>query len=217
VSTLLPTGTPGERDEALKAAALAIGKGKLVLLPTDTVYGVAADAFEPAAVRRLLYAKGRDRQMPPPVLINDATTVDALTTDLPGYARALIDRFWPGPLTIVARQQGSLKWDLGEAKGTVAVRVPDHDLARELLDRTGPLAVSSANLTGQAPTTTAEDAQDMIGEATIVLDGGPTPGPLASTIVDVTGARPRLLRAGVLSRVDLDQALTEHGITVTED
>jgi L-threonylcarbamoyladenylate synthase len=217
MSMLMSTTTAAQREEALKAATLAIGKGKLVLIPTDTVYGVAADAFEPDAVRKLLSAKGRDRTMPPPVLIGRPETLDALTTDLPDYARVLVEAFWPGPLTIVARQQGALKWDLGDTRGTVAVRVPDHDVARDLLDRTGPLAVSSANMSGKPPTTTAEEAQDMIGEATIVLDAGPTPGPTASTIVDVTGASPRLLRAGVVAIADLDGALAGLGVTVAQE
>ena len=143
-----PTDTDDEREAAIEAASLAVQRGGLVVLPTDTVYGVGADAFDPAAVRGLLAAKGRGRDMPPPVLVGSETTVDALATRIPGYARALIEAFWPGPLTLVCHQQTSLQWDLGDTRGTVAIRMPDHEIAREILERTGPLAVSSANLTG---------------------------------------------------------------------
>ncbi|WP_312855971.1 L-threonylcarbamoyladenylate synthase, partial [Nocardioides stalactiti] len=138
-----------ERLAAVDAAALAIQRGRLVVVPTDTVYGLAADAFDAEAVQRLLEAKGRGREMPPPVLVSTATTLDALATRVPAYARALADAFWPGALTLVCHEQSSLRWDLGETRGTVAIRMPDHPLTREILDRTGPLAVSSANLTGE--------------------------------------------------------------------
>lgn len=207
--------TPDDRAAAVEAAARAISRGQLVVLPTDTVYGVAADAFDPDAVERLLTAKGRGRAMPPPVLIGDAGTVDALTVDLPYYARTLIDACWPGPLTLVARQQESLRWDLGETRGTVAVRMPDHDLALEVLRRTGPLAVSSANTTGKPAAVTAEQAEEMLGpKVRVTLDDGPTPGETPSTILDVTTARPRLLRAGVLDLERLDEILAAHDTTV---
>ena len=139
------TADPTEREAGIANAALAVQRGKLVVLPTDTVYGVGADAFSPAAVRRLLEAKGRGRDMPPPVLVSAPTTLDALAVGVPAYARALVEELWPGPLTLVCRQQPSLQWDLGDTRGTVAVRMPDHEVALELLARTGPLAVSSAN------------------------------------------------------------------------
>jgi tRNA threonylcarbamoyl adenosine modification protein (Sua5/YciO/YrdC/YwlC family) len=204
-----------DRAAAIDAAALAIQRGKLVVLPTDTVYGLAADAFDPDAVSRLLDAKGRGREMPPPVLVSTATTLDALASKVPGYARALTDAFWPGPLTLVCHEQSSLRWDLGETRGTVAVRMPDHELARELLDRTGPLAVSSANLTGSPAARNAAEALDMLGDSVaVVVDGGESPGAVPSTIVDVTGDRPRLLRLGVISVEQLDAALAEHEVTV---
>ncbi|MEZ5194690.1 MAG: L-threonylcarbamoyladenylate synthase, partial [Nocardioides sp.] len=203
-TVILPTGSDEERERAVARAAAAVGRGQLVVIPTDTVYGVAADAFDPAAVTALLEAKGRGRQMPPPVLISAATTVDALADRLPDFARALVEEFWPGPLTLVARQQESLQWDLGDARGTVAVRMPDDDLAREVLERTGPLAVSSANLTGELPATTAQAAEDMLGDqVAVVVDGGPSPGGEVSTIVDVTGASARVLRRGAISVADL--------------
>ncbi|KAA1420846.1 threonylcarbamoyl-AMP synthase [Nocardioides humilatus] len=206
------------RAAAVDAAALAIQRGRLVVLPTDTVYGLAADAFDPDAVTRLLDAKGRGREMPPPVLVSTATTLDALATKVPAYARALTDAFWPGPLTLVCHEQSSLRWDLGETRGTVAVRMPDHDLMRELLDRTGPLAVSSANLTGQPAATDAAAAAEMLGDkVAIIVDGGECADAVPSTIVDVTGERPRLLRLGVVSVAQLDEALAEHDVTVETD
>lgn len=218
MSEILPTGTDEEREAALEAATLAIRRGRLVVLPTDTVYGVAADAFDPAAVRALLAAKGRGRDMPPPVLISAATTADALAVGLPGYARSLMEHFWPGPLTLVARQQESLQWDLGETRGTVAIRIPDDELARELLERTGPLAVSSANRTGAPAATTASDAHEQLGDSVeVYVDGGPTPGNVPSTIVDVTGAQGRVLRRGALSVEELNEVLEPLGATLTDE
>ncbi|HWJ83172.1 MAG TPA: L-threonylcarbamoyladenylate synthase [Nocardioides sp.] len=209
------TADPDELDAAIDAAALAIQRGRLVVLPTDTVYGVAADAFDPDAVVRLLEAKGRGRDMPPPVLVGSPGTLDALASDVQPYVRALVDAFWPGPLTVVCTEQSSLQWDLGDTRGTVAVRMPDHDVARRLLDRTGPLAVSSANLTGRPAATDGDAAMEMLGDrVSVVIDGGATPGAVPSTIVDATGPRPRLLRLGVISVAQLDEAMAEHGVTV---
>ena len=216
-AAVMRVDSPEEREAAIVAAVRAISRGRLVVIPTDTVYGLAADAFEPDSVERLLTAKGRGREMPPPVLISSMTTVDALAVGLPEYARALIEEFWPGPLTIVARQQPSLRWDLGDTRGTVAVRMPDHELAREILERTGPLAVSSANLSGRPPATTAAEAAEMLGEAVpLIVDAGPAPGIVPSTIVAVTGTRPKVLREGALSRGQLDEVLTPLGWSVGE-
>ncbi len=170
------------------------------MLPTDTVYGVGADAFDAAAVSRLLRAKGRGREMPPPVLVGSAATLEALASDVPAWARTLVEHYWPGPLTIVVRQQASLQWDLGETRGTVAVRMPDHPVALELLARTGPLAVSSANVTGQPAATDADQAAEMLGEkVSVILDAGPTTDDRPSTIVDCTGGQPRVLRVGAIA------------------
>ncbi len=218
MSTMWPARTTEEQEKAIDAAARAISKGLLLVMPTDTVYGIAADAFDADAVRRLLAAKGRERDMPPPVLIGDIDTVDALMVGLPDYARTLIQKCWPGPLTIVGKQQESLQWDLGDTFGTVAVRVPRHDLARDILRRTGPLAVSSANLTGQPAATTAEDAEEMLGDRVrALIDAGPTPGVTPSTIIDVTTDRPRLLRKGALAVSELDTLLEDHDLTVLEE
>lgn len=203
-----------ERERALTAAADAVRRGELVVLPTDTVYGVAADAFSPRAVAALLRAKGRGRQMPPPVLVSARGTLEALASGLPTWAQDLVEEYWPGPLTVVCVQQESLHWDLGETKGTVAVRMPDHELALDLLSRTGPLAVSSANLTGHPAALDADAAEEMLGQRVrVLLDGGRTPGTLASSIVDCTGPAPVLLREGALSHQDLDAFLTARGVS----
>lgn len=213
-----PTATDDEREAAVEAATLAVRRGDLVVLPTDTVYGLGADAFDPAAVRKLLAAKGRGREMPPPVLISAPTTLDALATEVPAWARALVDEFWPGPLTLVCRQQPSLQWDLGDTRGTVAVRMPDHRVALEVLERTGPLAVSSANLTGHPPATDADQAEKMLGDAVAaIVDAGPTPGETPSTIVDVTVPHGRVLRPGAIHLAALNAALEPHGLVLTDE
>ena len=212
------TGTDEEREAASAAAGLAIQRGALVVLPTDTVYGVAADAFDPAAVKALLRAKGRGREMPPPVLVSAATTIDALAVRVPAYARTLVEEFWPGPLTLVCHQQTSLQWDLGETRGTVAVRMPDDEVALAVLERTGPLAVSSANLTGRPAATDADAAEEMLGHAVaVIVDAGTSPGGEASTIVDATLPEGRILRLGALSLDVLNAAIASHGVVLTDD
>jgi len=212
------TSEETEREAGIAAAALAVQRGQLVVLPTDTVYGVGADAFDAEAVRRLLAAKGRGREMPPPVLVSAATTLDALTVGVPSYARALVERLWPGPLTIVCTQQPSLQWDLGDTRGTVAVRMPDHPVALELLSRTGPLAVSSANRTGEPAATDADDAERMLGESlAVLLDGGPTSGPVPSTIVDVTGQTGRVLRLGAVPLDRLNEIVGPLGAEIVDE
>lgn len=188
---------PADRAAGIDAATAAIAAGDLVVLPTDTVYGLAADAFSADAVQRLMGAKGRGREMPPPVLIGAPATLEALASEVPTWLRAMTAELWPGPLTVICREQPSLNWDLGETRQTVAVRVPDHDVALAVLKATGPLAVSSANLTGEPAATTIDDAERMLGDAVAVyLDAGTSPGGVASTILDVTSATPRILREG---------------------
>lgn len=189
-----------QRAEGLAAGAAAVLRGELVVLPTDTVYGIGADAFSPAAVRRLLAAKGRGRDMPPPVLVGTVRAASALVEDLGPYGQVLIDEFWPGGLTIVCRAARSLAWDLGDTRGTVAIRMPEDQVALDLLQETGPMAVSSANLTGSPAACTAAEARDQLADAvSVYLDGGPSAGGVASTIVDLTGNQPRLLRRGAVS------------------
>jgi len=189
-----------QRSAGIAAAVAAVLQGELVVLPTDTVYGIGADAFRPGAVQSLLNAKGRSRDMPPPVLVGSVRAANALVEDLGPYGQELIDEFWPGGLTLIFRSSRSLKWDIGETKGTVAVRMPQNQVALDLLAQTGPMAVSSANLTGQPAATTAEGAREQLGEAVAVyLDGGPCETDVPSTIVDLTGDMPRLLRGGAVS------------------
>ncbi|MCL2788106.1 MAG: L-threonylcarbamoyladenylate synthase [Micrococcales bacterium] len=186
---------------ALVEATEAIRAGQLIAFPTDTVFGVAADPSNPQAVARLLEAKGRGRVMPPPVLIADVSQLEPLVTGLNSVAQGLVDRHWPGALTLVFRVHPDLGWDLGDRPGTIAVRQPDHDLARALLRQTGPLAVSSANLTTKPPALTAQEAREQLGASlAIVLEGGQRPGGQASTVVDVTGGTPIMLREGALGR-----------------
>lgn len=212
------TTTPEEREAAIEAATLAVQRGELVVIPTDTVYGLGADAFDPDAVLDLLEAKGRGRTMPPPVLVSSASTIDALATDVPGYARALVDAFWPGPLTLVLRQQSSLQWDLGDTRGTVAIRMPDHAITREILERTGPLAVSSANATGSPAATDADQACEMLGDSVaVIIDDGESPVGEASTIVDATGSQGRVLRIGAISLERLNEVLEPLGATLTHE
>ena len=196
----------------MRLARAAIRRGELVVIPTDTVYGVAADAFSPQAVQRLLDAKGRTRQSPPPVLVPGVATLEALAAVVPRAVRQLVDAFWPGGLTIVLPAQPSLAWDLGDTDGTVAVRMPDNRIALELLEETGPLAVSSANLTGKPAATTAQDALDMLADSVdTYLDGGPSQS-TASTIVDATalvapGGKLTVLREGAVSLTQLREVL----------
>lgn len=192
-------GVAAERPLGLEQAAEAVRRGELVVLPTDTVYGLGADAFSHDGVTALLAAKGRGRDMPVPVLVGSPRTLDGVATALSDTARALVEAFWPGGLTIVARVQPSLEWDLGDTGGTVAVRMPLHPVAIELLQATGPMAVSSANRTGHQPATTVDEAIEQLGESvSVYLDGGPSGEPVPSTIVDVSGDVPRLLRAGAI-------------------
>ena len=172
----------------MRLAKVSLGRNELVVLPTDTVYGLAADAFSPVAVSALLAAKGRGPQSPPPVLIGTIQTLQALAEDIPEVAHRLAQTFWPGALTMILKSQASLTWDLGETKGTVALRMPDHKIALALLQETGPLAVSSANLTGEPASTTCQQAEQYLGDKVAVyLDGGNSPKGEASTILDLTG------------------------------
>lgn len=196
---------------AVRAARTAIASGEVIVMPTDTVYGIAADAFSASAVQRLLDAKGRTRATPPPVLVANHETLDALAENVHPLARELFERFAPGPLTVILQARGSLQLDLGETNGTVALRIPDSRLARELLKETGPLAVSSANKHGEPAATTAEEALEALGEVVgVFLDGGPAGGE-PSTIVDATpltrGEPARIVRQGALSRELIEEVL----------
>ncbi|GGW19060.1 threonylcarbamoyl-AMP synthase [Streptomyces capoamus] len=204
------TNDATDRVTGLREAASAVRRGELVVLPTDTVYGIGADAFSSEAVADLLAAKGRGRAMPTPVLIGSPNTLHGLVTDFSEPAWELVDAFWPGALTIVAKHQPSLQWDLGDTRGTVAVRMPLHPVAIELLTEVGPMAVSSANLTGHPASEDCDAAQQMLGDSvSVYLDGGPTPASVPSSIVDVSREVPVLLRAGALSAEELRKVVPD--------
>src|SRR5262245_21987768 len=191
--------TLAERDAGIKAAIEAVQRGDLVVLPTDTVYGIGADAFKSWSVEALLAAKGRGRHMPPPVLVGSKHTLDGLVYGLPQAARDLVEAFWPGALTIVVEHSPTLQWDIGDTDGTVAVRMPMHPVALEVLRETGPMAVSSANKSGSPPANTAEEAREQLSYAvSVYLEAGPSYDNVPSTIVDVTGSVPRVLRDGAV-------------------
>lgn len=197
MSQLLDCRNPDNRADAIAAAVAAVKSGGLVVMPTDTVYGIGADAFDSAAVTALLAAKGRGRDMPVGVLVGSWHTIEGLVYSVPPAARELIRAFWPGALSLVVRQAPSLQWDLGDARGTVMLRMPLHPVALELLRQTGPMAVSSANVSGQPAANTAEEARRQLGDQVeVYLDGGLAEQQAASTIVDLTGASPRILREG---------------------
>lgn len=200
MSTRFDCGDPAQRSAGLEKAVATLRNGELAVMPTDTVYGIAADAFTPAAVAALQAARGGTRTAPPTVLVGSVRTAAALTESLGAFGQDLIDEFWPGALTLVFRASPTLLWDLGDTLGTVAVRMPLHPLALEVVRQTGPLAVSSASLAGAPLATTAARAEAQLGAAVAVyLDGGPCAGNVPSTILDLTGTVPRMLRAGALS------------------
>lgn len=202
---------PERRRAGLIAAASTVRAGQLVVLPTDTVYGVGCDAFSSTAVRALLSAKGRGRDMPVPVLVGSWSTVDGLVLGVPARARALIEAFWPGGLSLVLPHAPSLSWDLGDTRGTVMLRMPLHPVALELLRDVGPMAVSSANRSGLPPATTADAAREQLADRVgVFLDGGPS-SESASTIVDLTADEPVVLRAGAVSAAEIGKVL---GLTV---
>jgi L-threonylcarbamoyladenylate synthase len=214
-----------EYAAGMRLARSAIGRGALVVIPTDTVYGVAADAFDPEAVQKLLDAKGRDRQSPPPVLVPGIATLDALAENVPQPVRDLVAAFWPGGLTVVLTAQPSLVWDLGETRGTVALRMPRNQVALDLLAETGPLAVSSANISGLPAAIDAIGAEEMLGSSvSVYLDGGVAgldyeaigdrPGDTSSTIIDATGFDTNggtltIVRNGVISRAAIEAVIGE--------
>lgn len=218
MATIYDCSVESELLEGMRLARGAFGRGELIVIPTDTVYGVACDAFSPAAVARLLEAKGRGRTSPPPVLVPGLPTLDALAEEVPDAARTLVKAFWPGALTLILPARESLTWDLGDTHGTVALRMPAHPIALELLSETGPLAVSSANLSGKSAARTAQEAFDYLGDSVAVyLDAGQVgeaefPGRSnGSTIVDFSSvlddAEFAIVRHGVITEEQLRGAL----------
>ena len=229
--------TAHPHPDPLQPACEHLRAGGLVILPTDTVYGIGCNAADAGAVERLLAAKGRGRQMPPPVLVADPADLTGIVAQVPEAAHTLMEAFWPGALTLVLDADETLTWDLGETGGTLAVRMPAHELALSLLRRSGPMAVTSANPTGAPAATDAASARAAFpgrvrsteepapdGEAAgavrrediLLLDGGATPGPVPSTIVTLVGEHaraPRILRQGVLALADLERVA---GVALSE-
>jgi len=201
---------PSTRRAGLEAAVTAARGGRLVVVPTDTVYGVGADAFNPQAVRDLLAAKGRGPDMPVPVLVGSWSTLDGLVLAVSKNARALMEAFWPGGLSLIVEHAPSLAWNLGDTRNTVMVRMPLHPVTLELLRSVGPMAVSSANVSGRVPATTVEDAKAQLGDSVgIYLDGGPSAIGVASTIVDLTGEVPVVRREGAVTLAQIQAVLPE--------
>jgi L-threonylcarbamoyladenylate synthase len=208
VSTTYDCSNPAARQAGLAAAKRSLQAGQLAVIPTDTLYGLAADAFSPEAVAALLTAKGRGRDMPVAVLVGSWHTIDGLARTVTPQTRELIRAFWPGGLSVVVPQAPSLAWDLGNTNGSVMIRMPLHPVAIELLREVGPLATSSANISGQPAATTVGQARDQLGDSvSVYLDGGPSPTAMASTIVDLTGTSPRLLREGAVPATAVAEVL----------
>jgi tRNA threonylcarbamoyl adenosine modification protein (Sua5/YciO/YrdC/YwlC family) len=216
MTELFDCSDPGQRTAGIASAISALKGGRLVVLPTDTVYGIGADAFDGTAVAALLAAKGRGRDMPVPVLVGSWHTIDGLVYSVPDAARELIQAFWPGALSLVVRQAPSLQWDLGDAYGTVMLRMPLHPIAIELLREVGPMAVSSANISGRAAAVTAADAREQLGDLVeVYLEGGTSVQQAASTIVDLTGAQPKVLREGPVTAAAIADVLGIEAETLT--
>ena len=207
---------PIQRPAGIASAISALKGSGLVVMPTDTVYGIGANAFDSAAVAALLAAKGRGRDMPVPVLVGSWHTIEGLVYSVPPAARELIRAFWPGALSLVVRQAPSLQWDLGDANGTVMLRMPLHPVAIELLREVGPMAVSSANVSGRPAAVTAADARNQLGDLVeVYLEAGPSARQAASTIVDLTGAQPRILREGPITADAIAEVLRIDADTLT--
>jgi len=208
MSDVFDCADPEQRSRGITSAAGAVKNGRLVVLPTDTVYGIGADAFDSAAVAALLSAKGRGRDMPVPVLVGSWHTIDGLALLVSQQMRDLIRAFWPGALSLVVRHAPSLHWDLGDARGTVMLRMPLHPVAIELLREVGPMAVSSANISGRPPAIDADEARNQLGDLVdVYLDAGPSAQQAASTILDLTAAQPRILRPGPVSADSIAEVL----------
>jgi L-threonylcarbamoyladenylate synthase len=207
---------PEQRSRGIVSAAGAVKNGRLVVLPTDTVYGIGADAFDSSAVAALLSAKRRGRDMPVPVLVGSWHTIDGLALMVSQAMRDLIHAFWPGALSLVVRQAPSLQWDLGDARGTVMLRMPLHPVAIELLREVGPMAVSSANVSGSPPAVDADDARRQLGDLVdVYLDAGPSAQQAASTILDLTGPEPRIVRSGPVSAEGIAEVLGLEAASLT--
>jgi tRNA threonylcarbamoyl adenosine modification protein (Sua5/YciO/YrdC/YwlC family) len=218
MSELFDCADEQTRATGIASAISAVKGGGLVVMPTDTVYGIGADAFDNDAVAALLSAKGRGRDMPVPVLVGSWHTIEGLVYTVPHTARELIQAFWPGALSLVVRQAPSLQWDLGDAAGTVMLRMPLHPVAIDILREVGPMAVSSANISGRPAAVTVDDARDQLGDLVAVyLDGGASKQQVASTIVDLTGVHPKVLRQGPVTVDAVAKVLGVEPVTLTAE
>jgi len=189
--------------DAIPRALEILKTGGLVALPTDTVYGVGALVFDGKAVESIYAAKDRPVEKAIPVLIGDRGDVEKVGTDIPDSARRLATRFWPGPLTILIPKRADLPGSVS-ATSTVGVRVPDHNVARALLRAAGPMAVTSANISGgPSPVTAQEVHEQLAGRIDLIVDGGKTPGGVPSTLVDCTASQLKILREGPISLEEL--------------
>jgi tRNA threonylcarbamoyl adenosine modification protein (Sua5/YciO/YrdC/YwlC family) len=194
----------------LEVGGRMVAQGGLVVLPTDTVYGLGCDPFNPSAVEALFKAKARGRGLPLPVLVHTWRQAIGLVEDITEHARLLIAEYWPGPLTIVLRESPGIGWDLGDSRGTVAVRMPKHDFALALIERTGPLAVTSANRSGMPTPSSIEGvAEQLGGQVDVFFDTGPSSGGSASTIVDLSGTGVRVLREGAIAASEIERVIGE--------
>ncbi|MFP5225570.1 MAG: L-threonylcarbamoyladenylate synthase [Actinomycetota bacterium] len=186
----------GDPEPALVAAVGAVRAGGVIVVPTDTVYGIAANAFDPQATREIFRIKRRPRSLPLPVLVSRPRQAWALCSIVPDAATALASAFWPGALTMILPANTELEWDLGDGGDTLAVRMPHHPELLSLLERTGPLACTSANITGEPTGQTISEIADRLDGVALYLDGGASTLDQGSTIVDLTGVEPKIIREG---------------------
>ncbi|HET6595010.1 MAG TPA: L-threonylcarbamoyladenylate synthase [Anaerolineales bacterium] len=197
-------------EESLRSALDVLSAGGLVAFPTDTVYGVGALAFDGPAIESIYIAKDRPVEKAIPILISDTQELDKVGMNIPEVALQLASHFWPGPLTILVPKRPDLPASVS-ATSTVGVRVPDHEVARSLLRLAGPLAVTSANMSGaQSPVSAEEVYEQLIGRIPLILDGGPTSGGVPSTLVDCTTQELKILREGPIRLEELLSALAPH-------
>lgn len=200
---------PASSNDTIPRALAVLKKGGLVAFPTDTVYGVGALAFDGKAIESIYLAKDRPVEKAIPILIGDLRELGEVGVDIPQVARQLASRFWPGPLTILVPKRSDLPESVS-ATSTVGVRIPDHETARVLLRATGPMAVTSANISGaQSPVTAEEVYEQLGGRIPLIIDGGRTPGGVPSTLVDCTAPEIKILREGPITMAGLLSALND--------
>jgi L-threonylcarbamoyladenylate synthase len=202
---IVSSASPG----AISRALGILHSGGLVAFPTDTVYGLGALAFDERAVESVYTAKDRPAEKAIPILIGDSDDIGKVAIDIPSAAHKLASRFWPGPLTILIPKRADLP-EAVSATATVGVRLPDHEVARALLRAAGPMAVTSANISGEQSPVTAEEVYRQLGNRiALIIDGGQTPGRLPSTLVDCTAPELKILREGPISLEELLSALKD--------